>query len=148
MNLEMAYSVINASVMPAWILLICAPNWKWTHKIVHAVFIPLLLAIVYAYFLGWGIFFGGGAPGAGMSNLGAVMHLFDSPVSTLAGWTHYLVFDLFVGAWIVRDAQRRGIAHIWRVPCLLFTFMFGPLGLALYLLIRWVRGRGVSLSEI
>ena len=75
------------------------------------------------------------------------MRLFDSPVSMLAGWTHYLVFDLFVGAWIVRDGIRRNISAIVRAPCLVFTFMFGPIGLALYLLVRIAKGKGVCLQE-
>ena len=54
----------------------------------------------------------------------------------LAGWTHYLAFDLFIGGWEVRDAQRRGIPHLLVVPALVLTFLFGPAGLLLYLAIR------------
>ena len=147
MDLETIYSLLNISVMPAWALLIFAPNWRGTEKIVHAVFIPLILACFYIYYLIWAIFLGGGAEGAGMSSLSQVMHMFDSPVSTLAGWAHYLVFDLFVGAWIVRDGMRRGISALWRAPCLIFTLMFGPVGLAMYLILRTLKGEGVSLQE-
>ena len=148
MDFELIYSLVNISVMPAWALLILVPNWRGTDKIVHAAYFPLGLTIVYAYFLAWGMFFGGGSEGAGMSTLAQVMRLFDSPVSMLAGWTHYLVFDLFVGAWIVRDGIRRNISAIVRAPCLVFTFMFGPIGLALYLLVRIVKGQGISLQEV
>jgi hypothetical protein len=54
----------------------------------------------------------------------------------LAGWIHYLAFDLFVGSWEVRDAQRVGIHHLFVVPCLVLTVLFGPIGLLLYLLLR------------
>jgi hypothetical protein len=54
----------------------------------------------------------------------------------LAGWTHYLAFDLFIGGWEVRDAQRRGISHLLVVPALILTFLVGPAGLLLYLAIR------------
>ncbi len=58
-----------------------------------------------------------------------------------------LVFDLFVGAWEVRDAQRRGIAHGFVVPCLVFTLMLGPIGLFLYLVLRYVKTRTLTLDE-
>ncbi|MBL4854134.1 MAG: DUF4281 domain-containing protein [Robiginitomaculum sp.] len=145
MNFEITYSLINLSIMPVWILLIFAPSWKWTDKIAQTALIPLLFGIVYAFFVGWGMVFEAPILGAGMGSLKAVMLLFDSPISTLAGWTHYLVFDLFVGMWIVRDGRQNGIGALWRAPCLALTFMFGSIGLALYLLILWIRKGKVSL---
>jgi len=65
-----------------------------------------------------------------------VRMLFDNPWMLLAGWTHYLAFDLFIGGWEVRDAQRRGIPHLLVIPALVLTFLFGPVGLLLYLAIR------------
>jgi hypothetical protein len=65
-----------------------------------------------------------------------VSALFSNPWVLLAGWTHYLAFDLFIGGWEVRDAQRRGIPHLFIVPALVLTFLFGPAGLLLYLAIR------------
>lgn len=147
MDYEILFKLVNLSVMPAWALLVFAPKWKGTEKIVHAAFFPLLFGLAYIYFLSWSIFFGGGVQGAGMSTLAKVMTLFDSPVSMLGGWVHYLVFDLFIGAWIARDAQRHGFAHILVVPCLLLCFIFGPIGLFLYMVLRWVKGKGFSLRE-
>ncbi|HEU6452531.1 MAG TPA: ABA4-like family protein, partial [Gemmatimonadaceae bacterium] len=73
---------------------------------------------------------------------------FENPWALLAGWVHYLAFDLFVGGWEVRDAQRRGIPHLLVVPALVLTFLFGPGGLLLYLAIRsLVRRKAVSLAE-
>ncbi len=62
--------------------------------------------------------------------------LFQDPWALLAGWVHYLCFDLAVGAWETRDAYRRGVPHLWLIPCLLFTFPVGPLGLLLYAVVR------------
>jgi hypothetical protein len=59
----------------------------------------------------------------------------------LAGWTHYLAFDLFIGGWEVRDAQRRGVPHLFIVPALVLTFLLGPAGLLLYLATRWFASR-------
>jgi hypothetical protein len=65
----------------------------------------------------------------------------------LAGWVHYLAFDLFIGAWQVRDAQRRGIKHLWVVPCLLTTLVFGPAGLLLYFIMRYSLTRTLTTDE-
>ena len=62
--------------------------------------------------------------------------LFANPWLLLAGWIHYLAFDLFVGSWEVRDARERGIPHLLVVPCLVMTFLFGPAGWLLYALVR------------
>jgi hypothetical protein len=72
----------------------------------------------------------------GFSSLSSVSRLFENPWALLAGWTHYLAFDLFIGGWEVRDAQRRGVRHLFMVPVLVLTFLLGPGGLLLYLLIR------------
>jgi hypothetical protein len=68
-----------------------------------------------------------GAEG-GFDTLANVMLLFDNPAIALAGWLHYLAFDLFVGAWITRTARAEGIAHLFILPCLALTFLFGPAG--------------------
>ena len=43
----------------------------------------------------------------GFSSLAAVAQLFDNRWLLLAGWVHYLAFDLFIGAWETRDAMAR-----------------------------------------
>ena len=69
------------------------------------------------------------------------MGLFDSPGVALAGWVHYLAFDLLVGAWIVRTARSEGVAHLLVLPCLALTFLFGPAGFLAFNGLRLVRGR-------
>ena len=144
MTPETVFLVCNNAVLPAWLLLAVAPGWRFTARIVHAAWIPLVLALVYA-----GAFLSNSdAPeGGGFGSLAGVMTLFTSPYAMLAGWVHYLAFDLFVGAWEVRDARRQGISHWLVVPCLFFTLMLGPIGLGLYLVLRAVRGGGFSLIE-
>ncbi len=65
-----------------------------------------------------------------------VSQLFENPVVLLAGWIHYLAFDLWVGCWELTNAQKLGINHFLVIPCLFLTFMFGPIGLLLYFIIR------------
>ena len=90
---------------------------------------------------------GEGAEGGGFGSLEAVSILFQSEWSLLTGWIHYLAFDLFIGAWEVRDSQRVGIPHLLVIPCLLMTFLLGPAGLAVYLLMRGVWKKRWSVDE-
>ncbi len=134
------FTYFNYGVLPFWLLLVVLPHWSGTQWLVHSVIAPLALGVAYALFIS-GVF--ASAPsGATFSSLEGVMVFFSVPEAVLAGWVHYLVFDLFVGAWQVRDAKRRGISHWFVIPCLFFTLMAGPIGLMLYLLIRIALGKG------
>jgi hypothetical protein len=135
MTAEQLFSILNLIVMAAWLLLVFLPRMRWTSTHLPVI-IPLLLAVIYVVLVVTTL------PGSqgGFSSLAGVHALFDNPWALLAGWTHYLAFDLFIGGWEVRDAQRHGIAHLLVVPALVLTFLFGPAGLLLYLVIRWWRG--------
>ncbi len=144
MSPDQIYSIINVAVLPAWLLLAVLPHHKVTQYAVHAVWIPLLLGPLYT----WALFFGPPpAEGAGFADLESLMKMFQSPWAVIAGWVHYLVFDLFIGAWIVRDAKRQGINHWLTLPFLFATMMAGPLGLMLYLLLRTGVSRSVRFDE-
>lgn len=147
MSWDILFTLVNAVVVPAWLLLVLAPNWRTTQLVVHSGIYPLVLGSVYAICLIASIFFGLSADDTGFTSIAAVSALFDHPNGVIIGWAHYLVFDLFVGAWIGRDAQRRGIPHLAAAPCLIATFLFGPVGLLAYILVRIGRGEGISLFE-
>ena len=145
MSAETLFLVCNNGVLPAWLLLALAPSWIWTQRLVHAIWLPGLLGLAYVFAMSRGA---GGAPeGAGFGSLEGVTLLFSNSDAVLAGWIHYLAFDLFVGAWEVRDAQRLDIPHWLVVPCLVLTLMAGPAGLLLYAVVRVVRRGEVSLVE-
>lgn len=145
MSPDLLFLVCNNGVLPAWVLLAFAPGWAWTTRLVHAVWIPGLLGIAYGFAIVQGL--AGTPEGGGFGSLAGVMTLFTQPWAALGGWIHYLAFDLFVGAWEVRDARRRGIAHLWVVPCLVLTLMLGPLGLLTYLAVRFGLCRKLTLVE-
>ncbi len=144
MTLEMLFQAANYAVIPFWLLLILAPRWSWTERLVHSPIVLLLLTPIYAYML-----FGYGPAPEGMSvrSLYGVMVGFSAPHVAVAGWIHYLIFDLFVGAWEARDARRRGVPHLLLVPCLLATLMIGPVGLLLYVLVRFFSKRLLEFDE-
>ncbi len=127
---------------PCWLLLLLAPQWRWTQRIVTFAW-PLLVAVVYVYLLAAHR----PPPGSGFGSLRQVAVLFSSPYALVAGWIHYLAFDLFIGAWETRDGLRLGISRWILLPCQLLTFFFGPAGLALYLLIKLLMRRGLGADE-
>ena len=72
--------------------------------------------------------------------LDGVATLFANRWLLLAGWVHYLAFDLLIGTWEARDARERGLPHLLLVPCLFLTLMFGPAGWLAYIGVRGLRG--------
>jgi len=148
MSFETLFSLVNLSVMPAWALLIFAPKARLTQALVHSFIYPALLGLVYTIGLIGTMFFGLGAEGAGFTTITAVRQIFASDMGVIVGWTHYLVFDLFVGAWEARDGARRNVSHLALIPCLILTFMLGPVGLGLYLILRKISNQGsANLNE-
>lgn len=146
MNWQLAFDAINYLVIPAWFLLLFLPRVQITKTLVHSMLWPVVMGGIYTVSLVAAIFFGVSDPDAGFTMSG-VTALFQHPNGVITGWTHFLVFDLFVGAWISRDSQRLGVPH-WQVfPCILFSFLFGPVGLLLYALLRLAHGKGFSLIE-
>jgi len=136
MNAETLFSIANTTALLSWIFLAIAPRWKWTQFIVGEIIILLLAA---AYLVLVALFFGQAE--GGFSSLPDVMKLFANKNVALAGWIHYLAFDLFVGVWETRDAREKGISHWLVLPCLFLTFMFGPVGFLLYYIVRSIFGR-------
>lgn len=129
------FSVSNLIAMIAWLLLLFAPKWKGTEKAVLSGGVSLLFGGMYALLIGASLT-QGGMDFMSFSTLEGVHSLFQVKEAVLVGWLHYLAFDLFVGLWEIKDSQKRGVPHLLVIPCLIFTFMMGPVGLLLYFLIR------------
>ena len=129
---ESLFSIAGTIVAPGWALLVFRPSWRWSTWVIPGIIVPVILGTLYT-----GLFLANfvGAEG-GFGSLADVARLFENRYLLLAGWVHYLTFDLFIGAWEVRDARRLRINHLLVVPSLLSTFLLGPVGLLLYLGLR------------
>ena len=136
MTPETAFQFANTLVLPQWLLMIVAPRWQVTKWLMASMLIPGLLALLYVYYL---FTSGSNLDFQSFSTLAGVTALFKQGQAVLAGWIHYLAFDLVAGSWILRNGQERGVNHLLLVPCLLLCFMLGPCGLLLYLVIRSFR---------
>ncbi|MEQ8789534.1 MAG: ABA4-like family protein [Pirellulaceae bacterium] len=141
MSADILFTVCNVAVLPGWILLIVAPRWKWTHALVVTALLPVLLGLVYMALIAANL----GAIN-GLLRLADIAQFFENPYCLLAGWVHYLAFDLFVGGWQVRDSQRSGVPHWVVVPCLILTLMLGPTGLVCYFAARAVVTRRLTVA--
>ena len=142
MDLEQLFSMAGLLAVSGWLLLVILPR-NPTVTLIAGVLIPLVLSVGYLILI---FLHFRGAEG-GFGSLADVATLFQKRELLLAGWIHYLAFDLFIGAWETRDAQRHGLPHLVIIPCLVMTFMLGPIGLLFYFAIRTSKLRTLSLSR-
>jgi len=144
MNPDVVFKIANNFALIGWLVLVFLPRWRWSARIIAPVLIPALLAGFCATLVVEEL----GNSSGGFSSLPLVAQLFQNRAILLAGWVHYLAFDLFVGSWEVRDAQQVGIAHYLVVPCLILTFLFGPAGWLLYFAVRSVATRSFGVNNV
>lgn len=140
---DLVFRLANGAALLGWIALLASPasaRWSAVVRRVAGRVLPLSFSVVYVVMLAthWN---GEG----GFGSLAQVRALFDEPDALVAGWVHYLAFDLFVGSWIAERAAGLGLPHWQVVPVLLLTFLFGPAGLLAFVLLRALR-RPLSLK--
>lgn len=143
MTYDVIFGYASNLTMIGWLLLAIVPTWKYTRPIVQYGIVCIILSLLYAYLM----FVDTGGEGMDFSSFGSlegVVGLFKEPKNVLIGWVHYLAFDLWVGSWEVGDAMKRGINRWFVLPCLFFTFMLGPVGLLLYLILRAIMTKKVA----
>jgi hypothetical protein len=136
MNPDSLFSVASTVAAAAWLVLALAPE-RWSLPRLAAGGAALALAILYAALVA--VFWAAGEGDFG--SLAGVAGLFEHRGLLLAGWVHYLAFDLLIGLWEREEAARIGLSRWLLLPCLLLTFMFGPLGWLLFLAVRHYRVR-------
>lgn len=137
MTPDVLFGIANPLALLGWVALALSPLAPRLALGVAGVVIPLVLSACYA---GLVLAFWSGAEG-GFGSLAEVQALFTDPSIALAGWVHYLAFDLFVGAWATRVAREEGISHVLMLPCLLLTFLFGPAGFLAFAGLRFTHAR-------
>jgi hypothetical protein len=139
MTAQTFFQATNTLALVAWIALITLPGKKLVSGWLCAVVVPGLLAIAYATVIGWKFASNGPPPGDVMT-LSGLREVFADDWVFAAAWTHYLVFDMVVGAWIARDSVRLALPWPLRTLSLLLTFLAGPVGFLLHIVGRgWLR---------
>ena len=122
------FSAVNSAALLCWLALVLLPRWPAVRITIQFVVVAglctLYAVLIAVYFFR--------VEGGGFFSLPAVQKLFESPGVALAGWVHYLAFDLFVGLWIAMRSDAVGLSRWLQAPILVTTFMFGPIGLLLF----------------
>jgi hypothetical protein len=137
MSAETLFRVVSVAIVPGWLMLMLAPRARITERIVLSGLYSLAFALAYLVLM---LAFYPSAAG-GVGSLADVSRVLANPYLLLAGWIHYLAFDLFVGAWETRDAAARSVPHLLLMPCLSLTLLFGPIGLVAYFGARAIASR-------
>jgi hypothetical protein len=132
MSPDTVFSLASSTAMVGWLLLILAPRWAALIAFIRLGLIGALsltyAVLVFVYFFR--------VEGGGFGSIAEVRALFMDDSVLVAGWVHYLAFDLFIGTWIAVEADKRGYNRLLQAPILIATFLFGPLGLLLLFLTR------------
>jgi len=130
---EIIFNIYNTGILIFWLFLLVFPKSKTTQKITNYPWIPLVIAFGYIFFLSTSE----GAFSADFSSLSGLTEMFQNanPRGVAAGWVHYLAFDFWVGCWMLKNSQDKGIKHFWMILPMLFTFIMGPVGILLYTLV-------------
>ena len=138
MDWALVFKAVNLLAMLAWAALILLPRWPALLSGVLYLGVGLLCLIYATGLIGLlsGLIPNPQGGGADFTTIAGVRSIFASDAGVTIGWTHYLAFDLFVGLWIARDGDAKNISRFIQAPVLLATFMAGPLGLGLWLLLR------------
>lgn len=142
MDWPLVFNAVNLAALVAWALLILAPRWPALLSGILYLGVGGLCALYAALLVS--VLTGlipAGQGGADFTTIAGIRSIFASDAGVVIGWTHYLAFDLFVGLWIARDADAKFFSRLVQAPILVATFMAGPLGLILWLLIRERRAR-------
>ena len=135
------FSIANLSAMLAWVALIFGPRREIMFTILREGAVGLL-CLFYAVLL---IYLMAVAPQQGsdesdFTTIEGVRAIFATDIGLTLGWVHYLAFDLFVGLWVARNADEIALSRIVQAPILLATFLFGPFGLLIHLIVRRIHG--------
>lgn len=134
MNPSLIFKIANGIALLSWLVLFLSPNQTKVIRPLRVFISGLVLGGTYVF----AIIIGNGQAEGDFSSLESVRSLFANDYFLLAGWIHYLAFDLFLGTWEAEDGAKEGINRWILVPVQALTFYFGPAGLLLYLVLRFV----------
>ena len=132
--METIFQLSNLLVVPFWFLMILLPHWRWTKRIMASLWTVVPAALLYAILVLPNFLALLGELAS--PELASIAALLGTPEGAMIGWIHFLAFDLFVGRWAYLDSREKGFTAWLVSPILFVVFMFGPLGLLLYLAMR------------
>jgi len=134
-----AFTLVFVAAAPFWALMIFAPAWGWTRRIVSSPWSatpPLVFWFVFALPM-----FGELLPAVAKPTLAGWQELLAEPAALTFAWAQIIAWDLFVGRWMYLDSRERGIHPLVMGPLLVVAIMLSPIAVPVYLVLRGVLGR-------
>ncbi|MCO4768872.1 MAG: DUF4281 domain-containing protein [Deltaproteobacteria bacterium] len=142
MDHDLVFHLGNSLVLPAWLAMLFRPSWRFGTDVLAPLITPAAMALLYSVYIT--LTLTGDGPG-GFGDLEELGLGFSEPIGAMAGWAHYLVADVFIGSWALRESRRLGIRHRTMVPILILLLMLMPVGFLAYLVVR-ARHTGFAIS--
>jgi hypothetical protein len=127
---------------PFWALMILAPWWSWTRRIIGSPLIVLPPLAIYIVQIA--PILGQFATAMLRPSLDGVHDVLATVDGTAAIWAHLIAFDLFVGRWMYLDSREKGLHGLLMAPVYVLTILLSPFGLVAYFAIRVLAKRRVS----
>jgi hypothetical protein len=137
-SLSNLYKLVNVVAAIGWVILIFLPNWDLADSVIkYGIVDGLSVFYIYVLFIRKDIK-NEVYPKGNFTSLEGVINLFKNPRNLLAGWVHYLAFDLMLGIFIKTQANEIGMSHFLQIPCFILTFMLGPVGYLLFVILQLI----------
>ena len=148
-TVEMLYFWVNIGVLPFWFLIIFFPQSHLCKYFATSI-VPIFLLsgayifILYKAYLGSFDFDGNFSLYLGLE---FISELFKDQYYLLMFWTHFVSINLFVGGWILSDAQKFSVNKIILSFPLIITYLIGPIGIFIYWIIKIFYAKNLNLHK-
>jgi hypothetical protein len=132
--MSLAFTLVFVAAAPFWTMMIVAPRWRWTSRVMSSpwsVTLPLIFWFVFAVPR-----FGELLPAVLKPTLEGWQELVADPAALTFTWSQIIAWDLFVGRWMYLDSRERRVHPLVMGPLLVLTVLLSPIGLPLYLAVR------------
>ena len=148
-TIEMFYLWVNIGVLPFWILIIFFPQSHLCKYLATSIFPIFLLSAAYIFIL-YKAYLGSFDFANNFSlylGLNSLSELFRDDYYLLMFWTHFVAVNLFIGGWILKDAQKLYVNKILLAFPLIITYLIGPIGIFIYWIIRIFYAKRLNLYD-
>lgn len=140
--MSVAFTLVFVAAAPFWLLMIFAPKWEWTRRIVSSPWSatpPLVFWFIFALPM-----FGELLPAVAKPTLAGWQDLLAEPAAITFAWAQIIAWDLFLGRWMYLDSRERGIHPLVMGPLLVVAIMLSPIAMPVYLILRKTLGRSTQ----
>ena len=148
-TIKVIFMCLNLGVLPFWLVLIIFPKSQICRVFITSIFPIFILSLAYGYLLN--LFFSEGYDFTKnfelYLGLDSLISLFTEKTFIILFWIHFLAINLFCGGWIVKDSQMFGVNKFLISIPLIITYFIGPIGLAVYWVIRIFYAKRINLYD-